>query len=113
MPSAILLPPSTELALLTLGRDGVAYLNREASRILPADLQQLRLTAPTAIGGRWWLLPGIAGVPVRARADRVGYLRFRAHELAACAFAIQPAATQRVYFELRPAASYFHLYPVP
>lgn len=107
------IPPAPELALLTLTLTGQAYLNREASRQLPANLQHVRLTQPTALGGRWWLLPGIAGVPVRTRADRLGYLRFTARELAAYAFAVHPPGTQRVYFELRPAAGYFQLYPVP
>lgn len=105
-------PLLTEQALLTVNLEGLAYLNREASRILPIDLSQLRLAAPTAIGGRWWLLPGLAGVAVRPRSDRVGYLRFRAPELAAYAFAIQPAGTKLLHFELRPAAGYFQLYPV-
>ena len=102
----------TDLALLTLSRDGLAYLNREASRALPVDLHQLRLAAPVAIGGRWWLLPGIAGVVVRPRADRLGYLRFRAPELAAHSFAIQPPSTKLLHFELRSAGDYYQLYPV-
>lgn len=109
------LPPITgEPALLTLSPDGQAYLNREASRVLPADLQQLRLAAPTTIGSRWWLLPGLAGVPVRPRADRVGYLRFRAPELAANAFAAWPPGTKLLHFELRTAGEgFFQLHPVP
>ena len=92
---------AAEQPLLTLGPDGQAYLNREASRVLPVGLQRLRLTPPITPGGYWLLLPNMpGGVPVRARADRLGYLRFRAPGLAAFAFAAWPAGTARLTFAL-------------
>ena len=107
-------PNHQALPVLTVSYSGRAYLNREAGRLLPAGLSSLRVSAPSAgIGARWWLLPEApGGVPVHARADRLGYLRFQAPELAIHAFAIQPRTVRLVHFELRPALPFYLLYPL-
>jgi hypothetical protein len=101
-------PLAAEPALLTVSFNGQAYLNREASRVLPADMQQLRLTAPTTVGGHWWLLPNVTGAPVHRRADRIGYLRFNASQLATQAFAAYPRGIKLLHFELRPVGGGFY-----
>ncbi len=106
--SAPATPLVAEPALLTVNFSGQAYLNREASRLLPAEMQQVRLTAPTMVGGHWWLLPDITGVPVHRRADRVGYLRFNAAQFAAQAFAAYPPGTKLLHFELRSVGGGFY-----
>ena len=103
MPTIANSKPTVELLLLTLSPDGQAYLNREASRYLPAPLHQVRLVPPAPGRESWWLLPEVpGGVRVRARPDRLGYLRFWAPGLAAHAFAAHPPGTARIYLELAP-----------
>jgi hypothetical protein len=103
MSTNVNMPLPDEPALVTLTLDGTAYFNRQASRVLPAGITQLRLVRPATLGVRWLLLPGIpGGLKVRARTDRLGYLRVTATELATHAFAACPRGTVRIYLELVP-----------
>lgn len=116
MPSPVVTAPPHSRPLLLLLPGGQATFNREASRVLPADIAQVRLAAPTSIGSRWRLLPGIpGGHRVYHRADRLGCLRFTAPWWAAQCFAALPPGHARLYFELVPWAvgdSFFTLEPM-
>ena len=116
MPSPAITAPPHERPLLLLLPGGQATLNREASRVLPAAIAQVRLAQPTTVGSRWRLLPDIpGGHAVRRRADRLGCLRFTAPWWAAQCFAALPPDTPRLYFELVPWAAgetYFTLEPM-
>lgn len=88
---------------LTLYRDGLANLNGDATRTLPAGADSLLLLPPAGPRRRWLLLPASAGVEgeirLIGRADR-GNLRFRAPALAVALFAALPDSQQSISLRL-------------
>jgi hypothetical protein len=100
-------PVHQEVPALTLYRDGLANLNGEATRALPAHGQALMLLPPTTSRRQWLLLPAdgeLAGdIRLIGRPDR-GNLRFRSSHLAVSLFAALPAAQGSLRLQLEPAA---------
>lgn len=105
------MPLTHETPQLTLYRNGQARLSDRARRALlgtPAVI----LSAPTAVGGRWLLLPvGEVVAGAQPLYDDRGHKRFGATALAIATFALLPATQKHAHLALEPAPLGFWLVP--
>ncbi|OGX81995.1 hypothetical protein BEN47_05080 [Hymenobacter lapidarius] len=100
------MPLIVDVLTLTLYRDGLANLNGEATRALPAGAASLLLLPPNRASPHWVLVPATGGllgdIQLVGRSDR-GNLRFRAPSLAVALFAAVPREQPALRLVLEPA----------
>ena len=102
------MPLFVDTPALTLYRNGLANLNGEATRQLPAGCTTLLLVPPNRASQYWVLVPATGGllgdIPLVGRADR-GNLRFRARSLAVALFAALGREQPALHLVLEPTAA--------
>ena len=105
------MPATHDTPQLTVFRNGQARLSDLARRALLGHAAVL-LHAPSAVGGRWLLLP-VASPAEGAQTlyDDRGHKRFGAMPLAVAVFALLPATEKNVHLTLEPAPLGFWLVP--
>jgi hypothetical protein len=105
------MPATHDTPQLTLFRNGQARLSDLARRALLGKAAVI-LNAPSAVGGRWLLLP-IEDVAQGAQPlyDDRGHKRFGAMALAVAVFALFPSSQKNVHLTLEPAPLGFWLVP--
>ena len=97
------MPATHHAPTLTVFRTGQVKLSDLARRSLLGKAA-IVLAAPTAIGGRWLLLPVEAATEGAAVLyDDRGQKRFRAFALAAAVFALLPASQKHAHLLLEQA----------
>lgn len=105
------MPATHDTAQLTLYRNGQARLSDRARRALLGHAAII-LNAPSAIGGRWLLLPvEAAQAGAQPLYDDRGQKKFGAAALATAVFALLPAGQKNVHLELEPAPLGYWLVP--
>jgi hypothetical protein len=90
---------------LTLYRDGLVSFNGEAARAIGKSTAVV-LTAPSAPGAHWLMLPVADEQPGALRIytpKRDARRRFRAYALASAAFALLPAGQKTLTLAMVPA----------
>lgn len=105
------MPTFLDTPQLTLYRNGQARLSDLARRALLGKAAVI-LNAPSAIGGRWLLLPVEVVVEgAQALYDDRGHKRFGASALATAVFSMLPASQKNAHLVLEPAPLGFWLVP--
>lgn len=105
------MPATHDTPQLTIYRNGSARLNDLARRALLGKAGVL-LHAPSAVGGRWLLLPVESAVQgTQSFYDDRGHKRFGAMALAVAVFALLPTDQKNVHLLLEPAPLGYWLIP--